>query len=257
MRALASATGRQLSKIKTDYEQYGDLGRVAQVSRSTQPTIFVPPRLTLLSVFRSLHDIALISGPLAQQRKVDKIKLLLVACRGAEARYIVRSLEGKLRIGLAEQTVLVSVAQAAYLSNSNSSIDLLPQKLLEATATLKQIYCELPSYSVVVPALLAHSIAELPSICRLTPSIPVRPMLAQPTRSVGEVLERFEAKLFTSEYKYDGERAQIHRTTDGRVFIYSRNLENLTAKYPDLVHRISNVSLCNTRNNVSIGPCYL
>jgi DNA ligase-1 len=43
---------------------------------------------------------------------------------------------------------------------------------------------------------------------------------------------------FTCEYKYDGERAQIHVLEDGSVAIYSRNAENNTAKYPDIVARL-------------------
>ena len=68
---------------------------------------------------------------------------------------------------------------------------------------------ELPSYDLVIPALLGSGIAGLREKCRLTPGVPLKPMLAKPTKAIGEVLDRFEDKKFTCEYKYDGERAQV------------------------------------------------
>jgi DNA ligase 1 len=63
-------------------------------------------------------------------------------------------------------------------------------------------------------------------------------MLAKPTKGIREVLNRFENMKFTCEYKYDGFRAQIHynrANVGSEVFIYSRNLENMTHQYPDVV----------------------
>jgi DNA ligase-1 len=68
---------------------------------------------------------------------------------------------------------------------------------------------ELPTYDKVVPALLEFGIDGLRDHCKLTPGVPLKPMLAKPTKAIGEVLDRFENKRFTCEYKYDGERAQV------------------------------------------------
>ena len=68
-------------------------------------------------------------------------------------------------------------------------------------------------------------------------------MLAKPTKSIGEVLDRFEGREFTCEYKYDGERAQIHYIPNGQggkgtTKVYSRNSEDMSKRYPDIVDQL-------------------
>ena len=66
-------------------------------------------------------------------------------------------------------------------------------------------------------------------------------MLAKPTKAIGEVLDRFEGKKFTCEYKYDGERAQVHKLEDGTIAVFSRNSEDMSKKYPDLMDQLPRV----------------
>lgn len=127
MKAIGETTGRSLQVIKADQKEIGDLGLVAVKSRSKQPTMFQPKALTVRGVHEGLMNIATVSGNGAQGRKVDGIKKLLSASDAylkekvditkdkggpSEAKYIIRFLEGKLRLGLADRTVLVSLAQA-------------------------------------------------------------------------------------------------------------------------------------------------
>ena len=52
LQALAQATGRKETAIKSEYGQSGDLGVVACNSRGKQKTMFQPPPLTLAGVSR-------------------------------------------------------------------------------------------------------------------------------------------------------------------------------------------------------------
>lgn len=115
---------------------------------------------------------------------------------------------------------------------------------------------ELPSYEVIIPALLEHGLWNLRDNCKLQPGVPLKPMLAKPTKSITEVLDRFDQKDFSCEYKYDGERAQIHfvahdspeqyattvpqvgKSAKGIANIFSRNSEDLSKKYPDILEKL-------------------
>ncbi len=293
MKAIGESTGRSLSIIKADQNEIGDLGLVAAKSRSNQPTMFKPKALTVRGVHEGLMAIATVEGQGAQSRKIAGIKRLLSAADAhlagkggkgvditkdkggpSEAKFIVRTLEGKLRLGLADKTVLVALAQAVVfheLSKSGSKVPTTEQ-LAKGESILKSVYrydtalwrshsvlienSELPSYEVVIPAMLEHGISNLRENCKLQPGVPLKPMLAKPTKSITEVLDRFEGKDFTCEYKYDGERAQIHfvahdspqhyattvpsagRTEKGISNIFSRNSEDLSKKYPDILEKL-------------------
>ncbi|XP_028395470.1 DNA ligase 1-like [Dendronephthya gigantea] len=254
IKVIAEATGRSSQQVKSEFAEKGDLGIVAEASRSTQRTMFTPAKLTIVTVYNKLKDIAMMTGHSSVNRKVDKVKSMFVACRQSEARYLTRSLAGKLRIGLAEQTVLTALAHAVVFTppskdfppevldaSKGLSAESFKKKLDEAALCIKTCYCELPNYNLLIPALLQHGWRELPEHCHLTPGVPLKPMLAHPTKGVDEVFKRFEDASFTCEYKYDGERAQIHVLNNEDIRIYSRNQENNTTKYPDIIARMSKV----------------
>ncbi|THH01791.1 hypothetical protein EW026_g963 [Hermanssonia centrifuga] len=245
VKAIGESTGRSIAVVKADLKKEGDLGLVAQNSKNSQKTLFKPKALTVPFVFANLKEIALSTGHSSQNKKVSIITKLLAACQGEEAKYIIRSLEGKLRIGNAERTVLVALAHAIVLeeqerNNKRLNKEKLTARLEQATEIIKSVYSELPSYDLVIPALLEGGVDSLRDQCKLTPGVPLKPMLAKPTKAIGEVLDRFENKRFTCEYKYDGERAQVHKLEDGTVGVFSRNSEDMSKKYPDLMDQLPN-----------------
>jgi len=234
IKAICRANGREVKAVKNHLEKEGDLGLVAEKSKKNQPSLFgfKPKALTLRAVYDSLMWIAKQSGNKSQDRKVGKIQKLLVACSPVEARFIVRALQGKLRIGLAQQTVLISVAHAFAFGDREGNERVDSEKAVEI---VKQAFSELPTFGEIIPALLKDGLLKLPEVCHLRPGIPVNPMLAKPTNGVQEVLDKFTGIKFTCEFKYDGERAQIHMLENGEIHVYSRNGESNTTKYPDVI----------------------
>jgi len=77
--------------------------------------------------------------------------------------------------------------------------------------------------------------------CGLTLHIPLRPMLGSITRDLSEMLTKLQGRDFTCEYKYDASEPQVHCDARGKVSIFSRHLELMTDKYPDLVALIPKI----------------
>ncbi len=299
-KAICQTTGRQPKDVKAALKEVGDLGLVAEQSRAKQATLGFaakPKPLLLRDVFKTFKDIAGTSGKSSQDAKLRLIKSMLVKASGdeAEPRYIIRGLQGKFRVGLAQKSVLTALAQAITITPPNvpdgaqapvkggeggsfaacldsrvgpsgkpRSEEKVASELAEADDTLKAVFSELPSFDLIVPALLRGGVAAARQECQLTPGMPVTPMLAKPTKGVGEVLTRLEGIAFTSEWKYDGERAQVHKMPGGGAAaataeggghrIFSRNHEETTGKYPDLAMILSDAEHAGGDNWTPLTP---
>lgn len=192
--------------------------------------------LTVLQVISKLRKIASVSS---QDEKMKLMEKLFVTASATEIRYIVRSLQGKLRIGLAEQTILICLGKLFSDEYGKSENRNTSEK---AVATVKEVFSFLPVYDKLIEALVESDGTDgIEDKCKVSSGIPLKPMLAKPTNGISVIFDRFAEVDFTCEYKYDGERAQIHLLPDGKVEIYSRNSENQTEKYPDIVPILSKI----------------
>lgn len=272
IKAIAEACGTNAGTVKTKYEELGDLGQVAASFKGKQKTlggfftatkIQAKKNLGCQEILNTFQEISKMKGNQSQKHKVEKIKKLLRNAHASEPKYIIRALQGKLRIGLAESTVLISLAHAltssvppeAEKKQASFTKEELAEMMTEfpeeakeycnkktshekrieaAVAIVKKAYSEVPSFDALIDAAVAEPLFLLHKACTLTPGIPVAPMLAKPTKSVQEVLKRLGGQRFTCEYKYDGERAQVHMLDDGSFRVFSRNLLDTSEKYPEV-----------------------
>ncbi|XP_071684444.1 DNA ligase 6 isoform X6 [Lolium perenne] len=245
--ALEESLGTSRSKIHEMYKTYGDLGDVAQECRQNQ-TLLAPPRpLSIQDVYSTLQKLSAISGGGSTGRRKILVLYLIRSCREMEMKFLVRTLVRNLRIGAMMKTILPALAHAVVLNEKwFEHSRMLSSFLFEQSLSTEvaEAYNVIPNMDLLVPSLLREGTTFAASSLAMVPGTPIPPMLARITNGVTQALKLFHGKAFTCEYKYDGQRAQIHRSTDGSVQIFSRQMKDSTSRFPDLVSMIK--ELCNS-----------
>ncbi|KAL6253349.1 hypothetical protein RBB50_001072 [Rhinocladiella similis] len=251
-KALKKVCGLDSAGLKTLYDKHGDAGDVAFEAKKKQSfTLRKPKPLTINGAYQILVKIANSKGHGSVEQKQRLVERLLQDARGPEeSRYIVRTLVQHLRIGAVKTTMLIALARAFRLSrpmgadfpvmDASELAKLKKEELAvlwsKAEEVVKTCFARRPNYNDLVPGLLEVGVSdELLLRCGLALHIPLRPMLGSITRDLSEMLTKLQGRDFSCEYKYDGQRAQVHCDKAGKVSIFSRHLEVMTDKYPDLV----------------------
>ena len=218
IRAVAKATGYTEKEIEDDLKETGDLGSTTQrfLERKAQVTLFREP-LTVQKVYEQLDKMAKASGPGSMDQKINLLAGLLALSSPKEARYIIRTVTGNLRLGIADMTVLDALA-IAYGGGKEAREDL--ERAYNISSDLGNV-----ARTVVEKGM--EGIREF----KVSIGKPIRPMLAERLSSPQEILEKLGGKCI-AEFKYDGERIQAHKRADD-VTLFSRRLENITEQYPD------------------------
>ena len=150
-------------------------------------------------------------------------------------------------IALSRAFLLSRPPEAEYRLESVAELSRLKKEELaevwgKAEEIVKACFAKRPNYSDLVPVLLEIGVTEeLHVRCGLTLHIPLRPMLGSITRDLSDMLTKLQGRDFACEFKYDGQRAQIHCDEHGKVSIFSRHLELMTDKYPDLVELVPKI----------------
>jgi DNA ligase-1 len=223
-RVLAKLSGASQPVMHAAYLRHGDLGGAAQDLLAARK---VPATLLLADAAEAFAAIAAVGKPAAKEQITLNI---LGRATPLEAKYLIKIILGDMRTGIkvslveeaiaAAYTVPIADVRRARMLNGN-----LPQVLeLAATGRLAEAQMK-----------LFH---------------PLGFMLASPVETVDEALKRFSTEVAEEgltgpvikeaqlEDKYDGIRAQIHCGSPehpGRVALYSRSRDDMTASFPELV----------------------
>jgi len=223
IKAIALGTGREEKEVEITLRKTGDLGEVAYSLKGEGESSGllayvggVEGELTVEEVHEKLSKVALATGSGSRDVKIRTMAGLIKRATALEAKYIVRFVDGKLRLGIGDATVLDALSQA--FGGSKTEVE----RAYNIRADLGQI-----------AKLLAEGGPEAISSVKVTVGVPVRVMLAERLADTEEIMEKMGGKALV-DYKYDGERAQIHRKGE-KVTIFSRRMENITSQYPDVV----------------------
>ncbi|HEV2475671.1 MAG TPA: ATP-dependent DNA ligase, partial [Candidatus Dormibacteraeota bacterium] len=169
-----------------------------------------PAPVTLADVEGTLEAIRSARG----SAKARPLEAMLRRMDPESARFFIKIISGEMRIGLSEGLVEAAIAEAFGVPITQ----------------VKRVH------------LITGDIGETAVRCKkgdigsssITLFQPVRFMLASPVETPDEAFSRMGADSVWTEEKYDGVRCQLHRA-DARVELFSRDLKETTAAFPELV----------------------
>jgi DNA ligase-1 len=231
-RAVLAVSGATDAALTAAYLRYGDLGAAAFDLLSPLPE--KSANLTLSEVADAFATMAAARNTTARAALVEN---LLRRATPLEAKYLLKLMLGDMRIGVKQSLVEESLAIAAGVP-------------VEQVRHAVMLEADLAS---AVRRAFAGTLSE----ARMRLFHPLGFMLASPVDSPDAAVARFTAPespatdnqqpttiLAFLEDKYDGMRAQLHcgdPSQPGRVILYSRNRDDVTASFPELAEAFAHV----------------
>lgn len=204
--AVALATGRDIEEVWAPWQKYADPGDTIAESFPNDPS----RDITLVELGEYFDRIASTQGATAKKETLAEL-FRKVDAQGA--RYVVKILTRELRIGLVEGLVESSIAKAF-----GRKLDAVRQ-------------ANMFTGDIGATALLAKSDAL--TSAKMALFQPFAFMLAQPEEDPAEIVAALGTDALADD-KYDGIRAQIHTDGSAEVRIYSRTLDNVTHRFPEI-----------------------
>ncbi|HUF05837.1 MAG TPA: ATP-dependent DNA ligase [Candidatus Binatia bacterium] len=215
--ALAAASGADEDALRAAYLRHSDFGDAAAElleRRSREPS----PSLTIADVRGAFVAMA---GAGSADERVALLSELFRRSTPAEARFIGRVASRETRIGLREGLLEEAIASAFERSLADVRRAHMLTGEIGETARLAR----------------AGRLDE----ARLDVGRPIRFMLASPVADSAEVMRRVGDEAWIED-KYDGIRAQLHVEVGGKVRLFSRDLNDVTRSFPEIVTAAAGVA---------------
>ncbi len=195
---------RAMGATGEEYQKIGDLGELVVKMKSQSsdhsPKIAQGSELeindqTVQRIYMELEKIAKDSGAGSQERKVAGLAKLIKEMDATSARYIVRMVAGKLRLGFSDKTIIDGLS---YTKNGTK----------EYSEMLERAYQVRPDSGVLARMVKEKGVTEAAQATEVVMGTPIVPALAQRLKTAKEMIEKMGRVIV--EPKMDGTRVQIH-----------------------------------------------
>jgi len=226
IKAISKSIGTEKDEVVKLWKEIGDLGKVAEKLKSKKRQATLSSRnLTVEKVLDNLRKLPELEGKGTVEKKLALIVELLASASPLEAKYLVRTLIGDLRIGLKESTIKESLSKAFFPDS----------KKKEASKKIQDAIDKSNDIVLVFTMAKSGKFKELEK-ASLQIGKPIKVMLAQKAKNIHDGFEAV-GKPCAIEYKYDGFRMLIHKK-DNSVILFTRRLENVTKQFPEVVEYV-------------------
>ncbi|MCL4399339.1 ATP-dependent DNA ligase [Candidatus Parvarchaeota archaeon] len=220
-KAISMAYVEGIEKVKTSSKKIGDLGEVAEKLDKQKSY----SNLTITAVYDSILKLSKMTGEGSTEEKINELAECLKKVAPLEAKYIVRFVLGKLRLGIGNATIMEALSKA-----KTNDRKFKPE--LEKAFNL----CSDLGY---VAELFYSKGEEVIKRFQVEVMRPIRPALAERLNTPRKILEKLGRCAL--DQKFDGFRAQVHKEGD-KVKVFSRNLEDITSFMPEIVEAVRRLS---------------
>ncbi len=211
--SIAIAYGTDKEKVLKLYSKLGDMGKAAQELSNSKSS-----NITVSEVFEVLTQISKISGEGTVEKRQTLLSGLLGKVDASSAKHLVRIPLGNTRLGIGDPTVLDALATAKLGDKSK-------RKALEGA------YNRTSDLGLIAKTLWGKGLSAVEKL-EVRVGSPIRSELCERLPNPEKVIEKMvEVDV---QYKYDGFRVQIHKDGD-KVRMFSRNLEEMTHMFPELI----------------------
>jgi len=228
IRIISKTAGIPDSEVVKEFKELGDLGKVVESilrEKKRQKSLF-SEKLNVEKVMSNLRKLPTLEGKGTVEQKISLVVELLHSAKPKEAKYIIRTVLGDLKIGVGSGILRDAIVVQCFKPKNIEEKKKFAEKV-------QQAYDKSTDFAEVFEKACKKQLSKI----KLKPGKPVKVMLFPKAHNIEDAF-RIVGKPAAFEYKYDGFRVMINKDEKGWIKIFTRRLEEVTRQFPEIVEYV-------------------